>query len=181
MKNLNAVRSGKSGGQQSGPPRELAATLQRLSALGPVLNISIQEISCPKSDTAVLKAYYRQLLKNQKLAKKLEKTALDPSVKANGPIYALLNVYKHINEVITFVQKLRTPEEKHAMIVNNVFNPLMNQMVQNVGQVLMELRSKLDKADRKLVDKAVNDLTLQLQDIYDQLLTRLQVAIKEGL
>lgn len=149
-------------GKKSNKVRKLEQTLTRLTTqLGPKpelqLSLSMSRPEVIKADMTALRLYYRQLLKNQKLASKLEKQILGKSgsTKSNGPIYALLQVYKHINEVIDATQSLRTSEEKHSLLVNRVINPIFDQLIHTLARICKK-------------QKDVLELTTELQTLYDK-------------
>lgn len=155
-------------------PRRLEQTLDRLTKqLGKTgvpksLQVSMTRPEVIKADMTALRLYYRQLVKNQKLAKKLERQALSSQQKTNGPVYALLQVYKHINEVIDATQALRTSEEKHSLLVNQVLNPMFDQL----AAVLVRVCKK---------KKEVLELTTELQTLYDKSVDRLKTLAEDEL
>lgn len=152
--------------------RRLEQTLDRLTKQlkteGYKINLSTVSPEAIKSDMTALRLYYRQLVKNQRLAKKLETLALSSQTKTTGPVYALLQVYKHINEVIDATQNLRTSEEKHSILVTQVLNPLFDNLASSLVRVCR----------RK---KEVLELTSELQTLYDKNVDVLKTLTEEQL
>lgn len=156
-------------------PRHLEQTLDRLTKqLGKqpaAITLSLSRPDVIKADMTALRLYYHQLVKNQKLARRLEKQLIGRSankVKGNGPVYALLQIYKHINEVIDATQALRTSEEKHSLLVNNVLNPLFDQLVTLLVRTCKR-------------QKEVLELTTELQTLYDRSVDRVKTLSEDEL